>query len=51
MEKNLYPELMSERELAECFRELDSKMQWEVLGWLRDPKKRVKILEELMREE
>ena len=48
MEKNLYPELMSEKELAECFRELDSKMQWEVLSWLRDPKKRVKILEEMI---
>ena len=48
MKKNLYPELMSERELAESFRELEIQMQWEVLTWLREPKKRVKILEELM---
>ena len=48
MKKNLYPELMSERELAESFRELETQMQWEVLTWLREPKKRVKILEELM---
>ena len=48
MKKNLYPELMSERELTEGFRELETQMQWEVITWFRDPKKRVAILEQLM---
>ena len=48
MKKNLYPELMTERELAESFRELETQMQWEVITWFRDPKRRVSILEQLM---
>ena len=48
MKKDLYPELMTERELAESFRELEIQMRQEVLTWLQDPDKRVEFLEQLM---
>ncbi|MDO5131548.1 MAG: hypothetical protein Q4D81_01030 [Eubacteriales bacterium] len=48
LKEKMYPELMSEKQLAEAFRELEERVGREMSETLRDQKKRVEILETLL---